>query len=121
MHAGRSRAELAAASTAWQELYTASQRVGTSLGGVAASQEEIARAADRAAEKLNLAKGAIDFTREAAEAKRLRDAAEYVDVWTQALGRKEAAERAAGAADAEAALGTKALRRSLPKVGPGQP
>ena len=86
------KVSLVAAQSAWQELYTASQKVGSTLGGVAASQEAIATAAGHAAEKLNLVKGAVDFTRTAAEAKRLRDAADYVDFWTQALERKQKAE-----------------------------
>lgn len=98
-------ADLVKAHAEWEALYQVSQQASRAMGGVAASQDEVAAAAARAAEKLSLTKGAMDFNREAAAAKKLRDAAEYVDFWTNALREKEDVEKAVTAAEGEGIFG----------------
>lgn len=88
---------LAEAQTGWEELYRASAQASKGMAGIAANQDEIARASARAADKLRLAKDAVDFRTEAQAAQKLREAAGYVQFWTQALNEKEAAEARANA------------------------
>lgn len=113
---------LATSKASWQELRQAAQNTGQQLGGVDANLTAIGNAANQAAEKLQNARNAVDFEQQATKARKLREAADYVSFWSDALNRKEQVERevaerqtAAAQFEADAAAARK-LRESTEYV-----